>query len=433
MGMFLVYILKSAVCLAVFYLFYRLLLSRETFHRFNRVALLSLLLLSCIIPFVEVTSHSASDVSLPFVALEEVLVQAYASSGADVTEVAQPSFTWQDGLFLIYILGIVFFLGRNVWSFVRLWRLVGSSNISKGEDGIFIITHKQNIAPFSWLRFIVISETDLAENGREILTHERAHIRACHSLDLMVADICILLQWFNPASWLLKSELQTIHEYEADESVIANGVDAKRYQMLLIKKAVGARLYSMANSFNHSSLKKRITMMLRKKSNPWARVKYLFVLPVAVIAVAAFAQPEVSNELKELSDRKDNELSEYGKEAEEKSGDLPVLPTDGTELFLMTEEMPEFPGGNDALQKFLSDNIQYPEVARQNGQEGRVILQLIVEKDGTITNARIERGISPELDAEALRILGIMPKWKPGRQRGHEVRVRMVLPIAFKL
>ena len=124
------------------------------------------------------------------------------------------------------------------------------------------------------MKFVVISEKDLKENREEILTHEYAHIRKRHSIDLLIADICIFFQWFNPASWLLKQELQNIHEFEADESVIAQGIDAKKYQLLLIKKAVGTRLYSMANSFNHSSLKKRITMMLKKKSNPWARLKY---------------------------------------------------------------------------------------------------------------------------------------------------------------
>mgnify|MGYP000237781328 CR=1 FL=1 len=145
------------------------------------------------------------------------------------------------------------------------------------------------------MKFVVISEKDLKENGEEILTHEYAHIRKRHSIDLLIADICIFFQWFNPASWLLKQELQNIHEFEADESVIAQGIDAKKYQLLLIKKAVGTRLYSMANSFNHSSLKKRITMMLKKKSNPWKLSKYLIVFPLAAIAAILFARPNLLN------------------------------------------------------------------------------------------------------------------------------------------
>ena len=137
----------------------------------------------------------------------------------------------------------------------------------------------------------------------EILAHEQAHIRACHSLDMWFAGCCAVLHWFNPAVWLLKQELQNVHEYEADESVIAHGVDAKHYQLLLIKKAVGAqRFTSMANSFDHSKLKKRITMMLKQKSNPWARLKFLYVLPLAAVAVAAFARPEISRRLENISE-----------------------------------------------------------------------------------------------------------------------------------
>ena len=146
------------------------------------------------------------------------------------------------------------------------------------KERVTLIVHNCDIAPFSWMGYIVISRKDLEENGREILIHELAHIHNRHSWDLLVADVCIFFQWFNPASWLLKQELQNIHEFEADETVIKEGVDAKQYQLLLIKKAVGTRLYSMANSFNHSKLKKRITMMLKEKSSPWARLKYLYVL-----------------------------------------------------------------------------------------------------------------------------------------------------------
>ena len=195
-------------------------------------------------------------------------------------------------------------------SLICLFRLVHSGKHEKLEKGVTLVVHNQEIAPFSWMKYIVISRKDLEENGREILIHEMAHIHHRHSVDLLVADICIFFQWFNPGAWLLKQELQNIHEYEADETVINEGVNAKEYQLLLIKKAVGTRLYSMANSFNHSKLKKRITMMLKEKSNPWARLKYLYVLPLAAIAVTAFARPEISEKVEEISAVKVNDLAE---------------------------------------------------------------------------------------------------------------------------
>ena len=310
MGAFFVYIVKSAVCLAVFYLFYRLLLSRETFHRFNRIALLGILILSCAIPFVEVTMKEPMEVSQQLLTWEELLLMANLNRTATIETAPESVITWREALLMVYLLGIVFFFLRNVWSLTRMLRLIKGSTLVRQENGITLITHQKKIAPFSWMKFVVISEKDLKENGEEILTHEYAHIRKKHSIDLLIADVCIFFQWFNPASWLLKQELQNIHEFEADESVIAQGIDAKKYQLLLIKKAVGTRLYSMANSFNHSSLKKRITMMIRKKSNPWARVKYLYVLPLATVAVTVFARPEVSQPLEEISNVKVSDLSD---------------------------------------------------------------------------------------------------------------------------
>ena len=297
MGAFFVYIVKSAVCLAVFYLFYRLLLSRETFHRFNRIALLGILILSCAIPFVEVTMKEPMEVSQQLLTWEELLLMANLNRTATIETAPESVITWREALLMVYLLGIVFFFLRNVWSLTRMLRLIKGSTLVRQENGITLITHQKKIAPFSWMKFVVISEKDLKENGEEILTHEYAHIRKRHSIDLLIADICIFFQWFNPASWLLKQELQNIHEFEADESVIAQGIDAKKYQLLLIKKAVGTRLYSMANSFNHSSLKKRITMMLKERTNRWARLKLLFVVPVMGGALYAFAQPEVKEDL----------------------------------------------------------------------------------------------------------------------------------------
>ena len=295
MGAFFVYILKSSVCLAVFYLFYRLLLSKETFHRFNRFALLGILLLSCIVPFMEVTVKEPTEVHQQFLTFEELLLTVGVSPVEEAGNIMLVSdFTWREMLLLVYLSGIVFFLIRTVWSLFRMLHLIRDSRIVSRENGITIIAHRKNIAPFSWMKFVLISETDLLENGTEILVHEVAHIRKRHSIDLLVADICIFFQWFNPASWLLKQELQNIHEYEADECVINQGIDATKYQLLLVKKAVGSSLYTLANSFNHSKIKKRITMMLKKKSNNWARLKLALLVPVGFAALSAFARPETS-------------------------------------------------------------------------------------------------------------------------------------------
>ena len=312
MGVFFIYILKSSVCLVLFYLFFRLLLSKETFHRFNRMALLGVLFFSLLIPCIEVTTRHQVEVQQAVLSIEQLLLMAeLEATPANVGAVQETSaISWVQIVLLVYLAGILFLACRNIYSLICLFRLIHSGKHEKLEKGVTLVVHNQEIAPFSWMKYIVISRKDLEENGREILIHEMAHIHHRHSVDLLVADICIFFQWFNPGAWLLKQELQNIHEYEADETVINEGVNAKEYQLLLIKKAVGTRLYSMANSFNHSKLKKRITMMLKEKSNPWARLKYLYVLPLAAIAVTAFARPEISEKVEEISAVKVNDLAE---------------------------------------------------------------------------------------------------------------------------
>ena len=438
MGIFLVYILKSAACLAVFYLFYKLLMSRDTFHRFNRFALLGLLVLSSVLPLVEVSVNRPAPVHETMLTLEQLLLLADVQAEGEI--VSQPTTAlWVRVALLVYLAGIVFFAVRNLWSLGRLGVLLRRGRLERLADwlpgrveNVRLVVHNRDIAPFSWIRYIVLSRKDLEENGREILIHELAHIRNHHSWDLLLADLCIFVQWFNPAAWLLKQELQTIHEYEADDTVLREGVDAKKYQMLLIKKAVGTRLYSMANSFNHSSLKKRITMMLKEKSNPWARVKYLYVLPLAALAVSAFARPEVSAVADELSSAKVNDLVASMKTNQLETASFAVKDT-LTPVFEVVERMPQFPGGVAAQVEYFKKNLRYPAEAKKAGTQGRVVVQFFVNKDGSISNVKVLRGVDPALDAEAVRLVNSMPKWKPGMQKGKAVTVKYTVPVLFKL
>ena len=443
MGAFLVFIIKSTCCLAVFYLFYRLLLSRDTFHRFNRMALLGVIVFSIAIPFVQLAADEPVAVQRTALELERFLQMG----GTPVEEESRfPS--WLAALFMIYAGGCLFFAGRFLYSVCQIVRLIRSGERAVLEDGTRLVVTDLTVPPFSWMKYIVISRIDMEESGAEILAHEQAHIRACHSLDMWFAGCCVVLHWFNPAVWLLKQELQNVHEYEADESVIAHGVDAKHYQLLLIKKAVGAqRFTSMANSFDHSKLKKRITMMLKEKSSPWARLKYLYVLPVAAIAVTAFARPEVSDKVEEISSVKVNDLAAIveTKVAESagdttKPTDVKYVPTEvrkqlkGTPVFEVVEEMPEFPGGGmSAFMDYIKTNMRYPASAKEKGTQGRVTVQFVVDKDGSIKEPKLLRSVDKDMNAEALRLISSMPKWKPGRQKGQPVAVKYTAPVMFRL
>ncbi|MFS2617783.1 TonB family protein [Bacteroides ovatus] len=446
MGVFFIYILKSSVCLVLFYLFFRLLLSKETFHRFNRMALLGVLFFSLLIPCIEVTTRHQVEVQQAVLSIEQLLLMAeLEATPANVGAVQETSaISWVQIVLLVYLAGILFLACRNIYSLICLFRLIHSGKHEKLEKGVTLVVHNQEIAPFSWMNYIVISRKDLEENGREILIHEMAHIHHRHSVDLLVADICIFFQWFNPGAWLLKQELQNVHEYEADETVINEGVNAKEYQLLLIKKAVSTRLYSMANSFNHSKLKKRITMMLKEKSNPWARLKYLYVLPLAAIAVTAFARPEISEKMEEISAVKVNDLAEIVQEKvlqdtvkvskDEKRDDLVVSGVKSKEeeeivIFEVVEQMPEYSGGMSALQKYLSEKIAGSPMKGKAG--GRVMVGFTVAETGKIKDVRTLQSDEASLNQEAERIVSEMPDWIPGKQRGRPVPVKYTVPIRF--
>ena len=294
MGLFFIYSLKVAFCLIAFYLLFKLLLSKETFHSFNRLVLLLIMVVSILLPWVKVTTAEPTVIAEGMISIESVI------ASAEVVDSETPEgLTAIQLLFIIYIIGIAVFFLREVVSVFSLIRLIRRGTLLTAEQagvsqrGVQVVVMKDEIAPFSWFRHVVLSEKDFRENPREILTHELAHIRLGHSWDVAVCNLLIIFQWWNPAAWLLKRELQNVHEFEADEAVINRGVDAKQYQLLLIRKSVGERLFSMANNLNHQSLKKRITMMTTKKSSPWQKAKALIALPMAALAVMAFANPEI--------------------------------------------------------------------------------------------------------------------------------------------
>lgn len=301
MSAFFVYILQSAVCLAVLFLFYSILLSRETFYRYNRVALLCLIPLSFVLPLCHLPLFAESESVPPatVVMLDNLSAFSYVTDEVEVTTAPVPVALVV--AIALYWAGVVFFIARYIVTVVRLLRLMSSGRRVTDDEGRQIIVLPRSIAPFSWFGRIVLSEEDYAAHSREILLHESAHIRKRHSFDLLAADLCTWLQWFNPAAWLLKRELQTVHEYEADAEVIDQGIDARQYQLLLIKRSVGSKFYCVTNHFNHNKLNKRITMMLKKKSNRKATWKYLYVIPVALCTVTVFARPEVSERLDKIA------------------------------------------------------------------------------------------------------------------------------------
>lgn len=278
-----IYLLQSGACLAGFYFVYKLFLSRETLHRFNRMLLLSVIVVSAVLPLCRITVER----ELP-VAATETVIEVSEITAAEIVE--DKGLDYETAICIVFLLGAAATAARLIFSIASVRRIIASGTTTTTDDGISLTIMDGNTKPFSWMRHIVLSAKDAEENGRIIIAHETAHIRLHHSWDILAVDIIGCVQWFNPALWLLRRELQSLHEYEADDAVLASGVNIKEYQMLLIKKAVGGRLLTIANCLNHSKLKNRITMMLQKPSSRWSAGKALLMLPLVGLSLGAFAR-----------------------------------------------------------------------------------------------------------------------------------------------
>ena len=449
--MLLIYQIKVGLCLIAFYLLWKLLLSRETFHRFNRVALLTTIALAMVLPWVRLSLDVAAPVAQQMVVLEDLIV----TPNGQVT-------TPQTSLSGTGIATVVYFIGMAL---VAAWLLHGQWNLrrlmKKGRrealpGGVTLHVVPGDMSPFSYFSHIVINEQDYRDNPREILVHEQAHIDLHHSLDVMFWSLVALFQWWNPAAWLLGRELRQVHEYEADMAVLNQGVDVKQYQLLLIRKSVGDQLFSMANNFNYQSLKKRIRMMTMNKSSRWNTLRALAVVPVIALALLAFANTESVAAVVTASVQQDNAVQSEMQSPEPLQVEAVTQPVEAEavpevvemnteeqapeetepqskKVYNSVEQMPEFPGGAAGLMRYLQENIKYPPEAAKNNIEGRVIVQFIIDETGQVGEVKVVRSVSDELDAEAVRVVKTLPKFEPGRQDGEAVAVWYTLPISFKL
>jgi len=311
---FLIYDLKVAVLVAVFYMFYRLLLSRETFHRTNRVVLLATAVASFVLPLCVITLHKTVVVSggSGLISLD----------GIGMVEMAEPQTPlWQTLVIVAFFVGLAVTLGHTLVGILKVWRLIISSEHYPQPDGTVICVTDREVSPFSWMHYIVLSQSDYAspqgEDGRgltSILAHERGHIRQHHSLDVLLVDTLTALQWFNPAMWMLRQDLRAIHEYEADAAVLSQGINMRQYQYLLIQKAVAACGYSVANGITHSTLKNRIHMMLtNKKTNRASWLKLLAMLPIVGAALALNAETVNDYVYKEVQQQPQKKVVKKGK------------------------------------------------------------------------------------------------------------------------
>ena len=655
------YVIKAAITLALLYSCFFIFLSKETFHRFNRCMLVGIMLISLVMPmFHFTTSH-------PTTLNEEVyIVQNYIEHDTTpiiVTAQQSHGITWIQALTWIYLAGVVLMLILTLVQAISLSRFMCSGVRHTDSQGNTVILHNNDVPPFSIFRYIVMSVKDYESSRQYILTHEQEHIRLGHTYDLLLLQGMKTLMWFNPFIWFLSRDLKAVHEYEADQAVINQGIDAKSYQQLLVMKVVGNRLQPFTNNLNHGSLKKRIIMMYQKPSNRWLMLKALCAIPVAALTINTFATPIETDPVEDMvktlettnvptiNEVKENVLTAvervdttpfaihpvrdqfdriigFSHEGEPAAGDFactaeyvfingrqateaevrnyktllagstfemvktangtakydykdkhgiivihtqeastaqdddnPLILINGHEvkipaniktidnasiakllnlneddiesitvlkdgaataiygdkgkngvieiklkeanqisfetiidrlpgaekhedgsitingkpvkkiliegqevynnddpIFEVTEEPAQYPGGQAALMQYVAQNIRYPKIAAENGVQGRVLVQFVIEKDGSLSNFKVVKDAKPvsdgitvnaqgttaegndipkeaygALNIEALRVLRGMPNWTPAKQRGQVVRMRYTLPVTFRL
>ena len=591
------YVIKAAITLALLYSCFFLFLSKETFHRFNRCMLVGIMLVSLFMPMFHFTTEHPTTLNEEVYQMQNYI--QHDTAPIIVTAQQAQGITWIQALTWIYMAGVVLMLILTLVQATSLIRFMSSGVRHTDSQGNTVILHNNDVPPFSIFRYIVMSVKDYESSRQYILTHEQEHIRLGHTYDLLLLQGMKTLMWFNPFIWFLSRDLKAVHEYEADQAVINQGIDAKSYQQLLVMKVVGNRLQPFTNNLNHGSLKKRIVMMYQKPSNRWLMLKALCAIPVAALTINTFATPietdpvedmvktlettnvPTINEVKEAlpSPKTAEEASEekpfaittdsnniddnplvlvndveinlpvdiktitnetiaealgiqkddiegitvlidnaattiFGERGKNGVVDIKVVKSaflnrlpgiqkneDGTysingrkvqkilvngkeffkalsddqeiptiqnaihddPIFEVVEEPAQYPGGQAALMQYLAQNIRYPKISAENGVQGRVIVQFVVEKDGSLSNFAVvkksgdtitknaQSGITvnalgsateeskvPQeafdaLNAEAVRVLREMPKWIPAKQRGQEVRMRYTLPITFRL
>lgn len=434
------YFLKVNLALAILYICYRLLFRNDTFFRLRRAVLLSVYLIAFLYPLLDISIWLSTRESVTeIVNYYSTILPLKTVVAADDTPLSTEA-DWltiaESYMLLIYLAGITLLFLRciiELFTVIRL-RLRSPKQLINGTT-LYVLPSQEE--PYSFFGWIFASpESHTPQALEEILVHEKTHVRQLHSIDVVLGEIVCILCWINPFVWLLKKEISSNHEYLADEQVMLAGYNKKEYQYHLIglehPEMAIAKLY---NNFSVLPLKKRITMLNKKRTGRVGKVKYLTLLPLAaglLLLNNIDAMARIVSRQTTVPVPAEKTMIAPAPEAISVEVATP-LPPDDDKVYEVVEVMPEYPGGQGELLKFLARNIKYPEESVKNKEEGRVQIAFIVNKDGSISDVKVLKNATPLLDAEAIRITKSMPNWTPGKDKGKVVRVAYTVPVTFRL
>jgi TonB family protein len=462
------FIIESGVSLALLSLIYVLFLRKETFFKINRWFLLGSVLFSVILPVIKLRVFNPQPLMLAEITvmpyrnlLESITVYSHGLSGSVERAIISANL-----LIYFYLAGVIFFFGRFLFRIIQLFLIIRRSGVQSAK-GFKLVMLENETSPYSFLNYVFVSQSLLKSKGYDkMIEHEVEHIKQGHSIDVIILELLTVFQWFNPFMWMLNRAIRENHEFLADQAVLTNGVSRGEYKLLLLNQFVGEQLV-IANNFNYSLIKNRIKMMSKIKSSKLAISKIVIGVLVAAALVIAFAcEQKESVDAGQAEEQvvkvtiQGDKLKIDGTSADveklkslfsegsgfefvtDSSGNTLLIKKEAVQpkslsadeqIFFVVEEMPEFPGGEMALRQFIANNVKYPDDAMKNGIQGKVYVTFVVSKVGSVAGAKIARGVSPSLDAEALRVVNSLPKWEPGKQKGQTVNVSYTIPINFVL
>lgn len=476
------YLLKLNLALIVLFGFYKLMFSGDTFFALRRATLIGMYLVTMLVPGLNCSYWMNKSVGMVSMANEYAAIVLPAVT---ITPGGGGAIGWETTAMTIYTMVACLLLLRFFWQLVSIVRLRNKCRTTD-INGTKVYLLESDEGPFSFFNWIFINPTKHnRQETDEIMTHELAHCRQLHSVDILFTELFAIVFWANPFVWLLKREVRLNLEYLADNNVLAGGTDSKKYQYHLLGLAYRKNVATISNNFNVLPLKKRIKMMNKKRTKRIAKVKYALYIPLAAallvvsnietvardIANVAKAMPmakasvkqekmvdlsfsnkatvavesrknvqsteaierkdnkmevQVDNRNSEMSAQKVEETTEVANEESAEKGPK----KSPKKVYEYIENMPTFNGN---LNQWLLQNMKYPVEAINKKEQGKVIVQFIVSENGEVSEPKIIRSVSPALDKEACRIVLAMPKWNPGKLKGKPVAVRYMLPISFRL
>ena len=456
------FLIESGISLSVLTLVYVIFLRKETFFRLNRFFLLGSLIFSVLLPFLSLKIYKPDSFMLPEITVttHRNLMEAVTIYGHDLSASIEQFILSDNFLLWIYFAGLLFFLGRFLFSIIHIIILIKKNEVHKLKS-LNLVILKKECCPFSFLNYIFLSNSiENSEGYNRVIEHETEHVKQGHSIDVLILELFTAFQWFNPFMWLLRRAIRENHEFLADNAVLTSGVNRGYYKKLLLNQFIGSQVI-ITNNFNYSLIKTRIKMMSKMKSAKISHIKAILGLLTAFVLIIVFACDQKAsariinnmglsvNTEKGINTESINNIEASGKIK------MPVnaittsktnnvfnnnsvslnTTTSKTEdqIFNIVENMPEFPGGEIALRNYIANSVKYPIEAQENGKQGKVYISFVINKTGKVVNAKVARSVDPSLDKEALRVVNSLPEWKPGRQRGKKVNVQYTVPISFVL